>query len=209
VTLGCLWIAQLWDDGWTTNNMVGSNASASKSIVIVVLAVNQAPSFSLPNKAVALAVPRSYTPLRHVIRNFTTQISSGSPEEDKTQRVTFTVTAVAGSLSFTRAPEVAQDGTLTFTLARGSGGNQSAPLNQHTMTVPRHAMPRPYWSNTCICLRYRLQDSEHVKCLKLMCVLRRGLRFIHHVTQRRRRHAQQWQGRVNTSGVDSPRILDQ
>jgi hypothetical protein len=103
--------------------MMGINTSSLKSVVIVVLSVNQPPSFDLPDKSVSIAVRRSQAPLSQMLPGFATSISAGSLQEDTYQRITFTVTGIAGSLIFTRPPRVSKDGTLAFTLAQGSGAS--------------------------------------------------------------------------------------
>jgi large repetitive protein len=106
----------LRDDGGTANG--GNDTSAPQTFVINVTAVNDAPSFTAGSAASAVENAGA-----QIFANFHTAISAG-PANESAQTLSFatTVTGTTGSLSFSTAPAVAPNGTLTFTAANGTSG---------------------------------------------------------------------------------------
>jgi large repetitive protein len=106
----------LQDNGGTANG--GVDTSAPQTFTISVTAVNDVPSFAGGTSASVLesAGPQTFT-------NFHTAISAG-PADESGQTLSFTTTvgATTGSLTFSTAPAVAPNGTLTFTATNGTFG---------------------------------------------------------------------------------------
>ncbi len=125
-----------------------ANASSTQSFTITVDAVNDAPSFTLPSAAPAVDEDAG----AQSIANFATAISAG-PSDESGQTLAFSVTQTSSdaTLTFSVAPSIAPDGTLTYTPdanAYGSAtfdvvlvddGASTAPereqLDVHTFTI--------------------------------------------------------------------------
>lgn len=103
---------RLHDSGGTTNG--GSDVSADVQFSITVNEVNDPPSFVRgPNPLIGEdAGPQT-------IFNWATGITGGEPGET----VTFQLTPVSGTLSFTTVPALSPSGTLTYTTAPNSNGS--------------------------------------------------------------------------------------
>ncbi|HSX60788.1 MAG TPA: Ig-like domain-containing protein, partial [Tahibacter sp.] len=106
----------LHDNGGTGNG--GVDTSPPQTFTITVTAVNDVPSFAGGTSASVLesAGPQSFA-------NFHTAISAG-PADESGQTLTFATNVVSttGSLTFSTAPAVAANGTLTFTATNGTFG---------------------------------------------------------------------------------------
>jgi hypothetical protein len=106
----------LQDNGGTANG--GVDISPPQTFVINVTAVNDVPSFNGGTSASVLESSGAAT-----FANFNTAISAG-PADESGQTLAFTVTpgATTGSLTFSTAPAIAANGTLTFTPTSGTFG---------------------------------------------------------------------------------------
>lgn len=136
----------LQDNGGTDNG--GSDTSGPHTFTITVIAVNDAPSFTLvpPPPSLEDAGPQNVV--------IATDISAGPPDEVG-QALSFNLvqTSIAPTLSFSQAPSVAPDGTLTYTAAANAwgtaqfdlslsddggtdnGGVDTSPVQSFTLTV--------------------------------------------------------------------------
>ncbi|MGN6187148.1 MAG: beta strand repeat-containing protein, partial [Thermoanaerobaculia bacterium] len=108
----------LTDDG--SNVAPNANASGTQSFTITVDPVNDAPSFTMPASAPAVNEDSGV----QTVNSFTTSISAG-PADEAGQTLTFTVTQTSAdpSLTFTVAPSIAANGTLTYTPAANAFGS--------------------------------------------------------------------------------------
>jgi large repetitive protein len=115
--------ARLQDSGGTANG--GVDTSAPLTFVIVVLPVNQAPSFTAGPTETVLedAGAQSFA-------GWATGISAGPPNES-TQTVNFMVTNNTNPALFSVAPTVSANGTLTFTPAANANGTATITLQIH------------------------------------------------------------------------------
>jgi hypothetical protein len=98
-----IWMIQLKDDGHA------NNTSPPRLVKIVVLPVNQAPSFTL---AKVLSVYHNTG--THAYPYVATDISAGPYEQE--QRLTFTVSVESGGLAFLSTPAITEEGTLIVSL---------------------------------------------------------------------------------------------
>ncbi|HEX8169718.1 MAG TPA: Ig-like domain-containing protein [Thermoanaerobaculia bacterium] len=111
----------LSDDG--SNSVPNSNTSAAHTFTITLQPVNDVPSFTIasdPPFAVEGAGAQS-------VSSFATAISAGGGSDESSQSLTFTVTPTGstGTLTFSAAPSIASDGTLTYTPTAGTNGTAS------------------------------------------------------------------------------------
>jgi hypothetical protein len=110
----------LRDDGGTAFG--GVDVSPPQTFEVTVTPVNDAPGFSVP-----LNAPVSFeNGGAQSVPNFASAISAG-PADEAAQTVSFALTAGAttGSLSFSSAPAISANGTLTYTASAGTSGTAS------------------------------------------------------------------------------------
>ena len=113
----------LSDNGGIANG--GANTSAGQSFTISVTAVNDAPSFTKGADETVLQDTGA-----HTVANWVQTFSAG-PSDESGQAVSYPVTNVTSPSLFTVAPAVANNGTLTYTLAAGQSGTSTVTLHAH------------------------------------------------------------------------------
>ncbi len=102
------------DDGGTENG--GVDTSIGQSFDLVIGAVNDAPTFTVP---ASVAVDQDMGP--QSFPNFATNLNPG-PIDEAAQNLTFSIIGNTDPALFSAAPAVASDGTLTFTSAPSAAG---------------------------------------------------------------------------------------
>ena len=119
----------LRDDGGAA--LPGESDAAEAALVLVVVSENLAPRFEV-DAVNTLYLPRTADPeLAFTLPGFARGITAGSPAEDRTQRLSFTLSNVSNPALFTAPyglPAISLDGTLTLTLASSAPGRSSALL---------------------------------------------------------------------------------
>ncbi len=105
------------DSGGTDRG--GIDSTAPQTISIVILPVNNRPSFSLPNTEVSMfEYSENANAAAYTVANFAQSISKGSPTgNENSQQITFTVTCTSSPASLFLAgaePSISTDGTLSF-----------------------------------------------------------------------------------------------
>ncbi|MEM8933332.1 MAG: hypothetical protein AAGE94_19235, partial [Acidobacteriota bacterium] len=115
---------QLMDDGGTADG--GVDQSDEQSFDIEVAAVNDRPSFVVPAVTQVEAIDAPQT-----LVGFATSIRAG-PLDETTQSLQFQVQVQSGADLFAAGPDLAADGTLTFTLVPGVS-DRSASLSATLM----------------------------------------------------------------------------
>jgi subtilisin family serine protease/Tol biopolymer transport system component len=137
----------LKDSGGRAN---GGVDTTTKTFLVVIGPVNDAPSFTLmanPNRSVVqMAGPQT-------INNFVTSFSPGGGDDEATQTVSDYIVTVDGPGIFAVLPDISNDGTLTFTPAidrtglatvsvqvrdsggRANGGNDLSAVTTFTISV--------------------------------------------------------------------------
>jgi hypothetical protein len=105
----------LTDNGGTANG--GDDTYAIQTFTITVTAVNDAPNFTPGANPTVLEGAPAQT-----LANWATGITAGPADEQSTQTLTFTVTNNSNPGLFSAGPQIAADGTLTFTPAADAFG---------------------------------------------------------------------------------------
>ncbi|MCX7423245.1 MAG: putative Ig domain-containing protein [Planctomycetia bacterium] len=133
------------DDGGTANN--GVDTSSSKTFVITVTAVNDAPTFVLNGNPAASAEDAGV----QIVNAFATDISAGAPNESG-QTLTFTLTSlvttggltffvtptidpVTGNLAYQADPDSSGTATFSVVLSDNGGGADTSAAQYFTITV--------------------------------------------------------------------------
>ncbi|HEY2090520.1 MAG TPA: Ig-like domain-containing protein, partial [Thermoanaerobaculia bacterium] len=110
------------DDGGTANG--GNDTSSTHNFNIVIVAVNDAPSFTKGADQSVLEDSGA-----HSVSGWATGINAG-PADESSQTVTFNVTNSNNAL-FSAQPAVASNGTLTFTGAPNANGTATVTVVAH------------------------------------------------------------------------------
>jgi len=109
------------DNGGTAKG--GVDTSAAQTFVIAITPVNSAPGFTLAAATVTVDQNSGLT----TTNNFATGFTPGPANESAQTLVGYTVTNTNAAL-FTTPPAIANNGTLTFTLADGQSGNATVTV---------------------------------------------------------------------------------
>ncbi|MEM7585343.1 MAG: Ig-like domain-containing protein, partial [Acidobacteriota bacterium] len=107
----------LRDDGGTAGG--GMDQSAEQSFDIEITAVNDSPSFEVPE---VLQVEPDSTP--QIVIDFATELSAG-PADEAGQALQFQILSNSNPGLFAADPELSPDGTLSFTLVPGASGDSA------------------------------------------------------------------------------------
>ena len=100
----------LVDDGGKGD---GDVFNSTKSAVLIILPANHAPSFNLPMPKITIAVERLVSE-SIAMPDFATDITTGAPDEENTQKVSFQVSVLENSDLFRTLPTISVDGILEF-----------------------------------------------------------------------------------------------
>ena len=108
----------LSDNGGTDNG--GDDTYAPQTFTITVVAVNDAPQFTLEGNPPAIMENDS----AQTIIDFITDITPGGGEDEASQALQFTVspTGKSGNISFDEAPAISPEGVLTYTVSARTRG---------------------------------------------------------------------------------------
>jgi hypothetical protein len=100
----------LVDNGGKGN---GDVYNLTKSSVLIILPANHAPTFNLPMPNITIAVDRLQSK-SIALPGFAMDITTGAPDEEAMQKISFQVTVLSNSHVFRTPPFLSADGTLEF-----------------------------------------------------------------------------------------------
>ncbi|KOR33688.1 hypothetical protein AM228_28385, partial [Planktothricoides sp. SR001] len=134
---------QVQDSGGTANG--GVNTSTTQTFTITVNSVNDAPSFSNAGNQTLAA----WTNTPQTVANWANTFVFGPADESSQAVQDFIVNVTSGSTLFTSLPDIANDGTLTYTpkgtpgtatisvqLQDNGGGSNTSTAATFTITIP-------------------------------------------------------------------------
>lgn len=91
----------------------GDIYNRTQSAVLIILPANHAPAFNVPKPNITIAVPRLVSKSVS-LSGFATDITSGAPDEDPVQKISFHVSVTTNPHLFTTPPTLSRDGSLQF-----------------------------------------------------------------------------------------------